>query len=120
MASQQEVDTIKVRLEALEQLGLSNVMPDPRGSEFSARNLAQVLPAMETYVVTLTSDPQSSSLQKSTVDGLIDSNLETARANGISIKEEAHRTTNRFSRGKQLKTSLVLLMLDSLGKEITK
>ena len=42
MASEQMVTELEARIDALEQLA----MPDPRGSEFAARNLAQVLLAI--------------------------------------------------------------------------
>ena len=57
MASQQVVDELVARINSLEQYNRANVMPDPRGSEFGARNLAQVLLAMEAYVVTFKDNP---------------------------------------------------------------
>ena len=57
VAPEQEVIAPTERSEALEEFALSNAMPDPRGIEFGAMNLLQVLLAMESHVVTLKKDP---------------------------------------------------------------
>ena len=63
MASQQAIDEVIARINTLEQYNQTNVLPDPRGTEFGMRNLAQVLFAMEAYVVTLKNDPPVNSLR---------------------------------------------------------
>ena len=77
MASQSAVEELLARIGALEQHNLENALPDPRGTGFNIRNIAQVLLAMESYVVTLKDNPP---IQKSNLDELIDSKLKTAIA----------------------------------------
>ena len=74
MASDQHLISLKKRIEALEQLALSSAMPDRRGSEVGARNLAQVLLEIEPYVVTVKSDPPT---QDATVGDIINTKLKT-------------------------------------------
>ena len=77
MASQQVVDELVARIVALEQHAKEIALPDPRGAGYSNRNIAQVLIAMESYVVTLKDDPP---IQKSNLSELIDEKLKTALA----------------------------------------
>ena len=56
MATQQDFDTLNAKIATLEQFNLARAMPDPRGSEYTERIMAQVLLAMEALVVTLKND----------------------------------------------------------------
>ena len=54
MASQQTMEEMTAKISPFKQYNLANSMPDPRGSDFPTRNLAQVFLAMEPYVVSKT------------------------------------------------------------------
>ena len=84
VASDQDLTALKKRFEAFEQLALSNSMPDPRGSKFGASNLAQVLLAMEPYVVTVKSEHPT---QEATVDDFINTKLTMAVSKRSSTQE---------------------------------